>query len=71
LTYQGDLDHFWTEAAQPDPVNVEAFINVMAATIQIRGVFFNEPGLSAAVRSATERLVAGTVGTAAGLMRPG
>lgn len=62
LAYQGDLDSFWTEARRPDPKFVDAFINAMAATIQIRGVFFNEPGLTAGVSAAAERLFAREVG---------
>jgi capsular polysaccharide export protein len=59
LTHQGGLDTFWTEARQPDPALAEAFINAVAATLQIRGVFFNEPGLTAAVDTAVARLVSG------------
>ncbi|MCP5191424.1 MAG: hypothetical protein H6988_13710, partial [Pseudomonadales bacterium] len=33
-----------------------AFLNAMAATIQVRGVFYNQPGLDAGVAAATERL---------------
>jgi len=56
LTYQGELDDFWGDADQPDPILLQAFINVMAATIQIRGVFFSESGRSAAVTAVVQRL---------------
>jgi capsular polysaccharide export protein len=56
LTHQGELDGFWTECGGPDRDLVEAFIKAIAATIQIRGVFFREPGLSAAVNAAAIRL---------------
>lgn len=56
LTYQGTLDDYWAEAKRPDPALVDAFINAMSATIQIRGVFYSEPGLSAAVDEAVDRL---------------
>jgi len=56
LTYQGTLDSFWAGANQPDPILLQAFIDVMAATIQIRGVFFSEPGRTAAVTAAVQRL---------------
>lgn len=62
LAYQGELDRFWREAGRPDPGQVDAFVDVLAATIQIRGVFFSEPGLSAAVEAAAQRLFTGTVG---------
>lgn len=63
LAHQGHLDTFWTDARPPDPACVDAFVNTLATTIQIRGVFFNEPGLSAAVNSAAKRLYTGTVGS--------
>ena len=62
LSFQGPLDEFWTRAEAPDPANVQAFAGALAATIQLRGVFFSEPGLSAAVDKAVERLHAGMVG---------
>ncbi len=62
LTYQGDLDNFWREAQAPDAALVDAFINALAGTVQIRGVYYSEPGLSAAVRAAVERLYGQKVG---------
>ncbi|MDD4616122.1 MAG: capsular biosynthesis protein [Alphaproteobacteria bacterium] len=62
LTYRGDLDAFWRDAKAPKAVDVDAFINVLAATIQIRGVFFSEPGRSVAVKAAADRLFEGNVG---------
>jgi capsular polysaccharide export protein len=62
LSFQGTLDDFWTQAAAPDPANVRAFVGALAVTIQLRGVFFSEPGLSAADQQAVERLHAGKVG---------
>ena len=56
MTYQGQMDNYWKEAKQPDSKLVDAFINAIAGTIQIRGVFYNEPGLSAAVSEAVDRL---------------
>ena len=58
LTFQGELDEFWKRPGRPDPQLLDAFINLMVATTQIRGVFFAEPGCSAAVRSAVLRLLA-------------
>lgn len=62
LTFQGNLDHFWQDANLPDPQLSKALIQAMAATIQIRGVFFKEPGLTAAVNEAVDRLYGDTVG---------
>ena len=62
LSFQGSLDDFWAHAASPVPTDVGAFIGALAATIQLRGVYFSEPGLSAAVQQAVERLHAGKVG---------
>jgi capsular polysaccharide export protein len=62
LTYQGELDDYWKEAKQPDPALVEAFINAVAGTIQIRGVFYKEPGLNLGVSEAVDRLYNRSVG---------
>ncbi len=62
LTFRGELNSFWREAKAPDRENVDAFIKLLAATIQIRGVFFSEPGLSAGVKAAADRLYSGKVG---------
>ena len=62
LSHQGSLDTFWKEPGETDPDLADAFLQVLAATIQIRGVFFQEPGLSHAVDEAFERLHSNTVG---------
>ena len=62
LVHEGSLDEFWNSPQQPDPELMNAFIKVMVGSIQIRGVFFNEPGLSLAVEAAASRLYDGTVG---------
>ena len=41
LTAQMTLDDFWAAPPAPDQDLVDAFIRVLAGTIQIRGVFFN------------------------------
>ena len=56
LTYQGDLDHFWTEAQPPDGRLWDAFIRAMAAEIQIRGVYYKSEGRAVAVAAAADRL---------------
>ena len=62
LTYQGSLDSYWLQANQPDMSLVDAFIKVVANTIQIRGVYYSEPGLSTAVAEAVVRLSQRKVG---------
>ena len=68
LTYQGELDTFWQQAVPPDETLMESFVDVMVATIQIRGVYYREPGLSAAVDAAVQRLYDNTVGE---ILEPG
>lgn len=57
LTYQGQLDEFWNQAERPNPTLRDAYINAMAATIQVRGVFYKQPGLNAGVTVAAQRLL--------------
>lgn len=57
LSHQNGIDHFWAEAAAPDPELTADFLKALAASVQIRGVFFSEPGLSDAVDAALRRLL--------------
>ena len=61
LTFQGGIDEFWTRSVAPDPTLRDAFIRAIAGTIQIRGVYYNQPGLDAAVNEAAERLGRGLI----------
>jgi len=56
LTFQHGLDRFWTEAESPDNRLLHDYLTAMAASIQIRGVFYARPGLDAAVAEAVRRL---------------
>jgi capsular polysaccharide export protein len=58
LTYQGDLDHFWTDAEPPDMALFDALRRVLAHRCMIPGSFFNETGLRLAVEAAVGRLEA-------------
>lgn len=60
LTFRHGLDRFWTEAAPPDPVLVDALRRVLAARCLIRGGFFSADGIAEAVRNAVLRLEADT-----------
>ncbi|AOV17448.1 hypothetical protein BJI67_10610 [Acidihalobacter aeolianus] len=62
LTFQGDLDDFWTEGCPPDSELADVFATALAGTVLLRGVFFKEPGLTEAVTEACHRLLTGTVG---------
>lgn len=57
LCQQGPLAEFWRQPEPPDPLLRDAFLKAMAATIQIRGVFYNQPGLDAGVEAAARRLL--------------
>lgn len=61
LTFQDGLDRFWTERHPPEDTLRSAFVNLLAATIQLRGVYYNEPGLEAAVEAAAYRLHHGVI----------
>jgi capsular polysaccharide export protein len=63
LTFQGDLDAFWSAGGPPDPSLLDAFRRVLAARALIPGSFFSKPGLKVAVDAAVARLEA-EVGTA-------
>lgn len=67
LTFQGPLDGFWSQAAPPDPILGDAFIRAIAACLHVRGVFYRQPGLDAAVAAAVQRLDADTVNRCAAL----
>ena len=62
MTDQGTLDLYWKRPQKPDRELVDAFIKLMAHTILVRGVFFNEPGMSAAVSETVRRLHQNKVG---------
>jgi capsular polysaccharide export protein len=61
LTFQGPLDRFWTDAIPPENDLRGQYIKAIAACIQIKGGFFSESGLAAAVEGAAKRLHEGLV----------
>lgn len=61
LTHGGALDDFWA-AGPPDAGLTDAFLRSIAACLHVRGVYYREPGLTAAVEASARRLVDGTVG---------
>jgi capsular polysaccharide export protein len=56
LCEQGPLHGFWRKPQAPDPTLVEAFVDAVAGSLQVRGVFYREPGLGNAVAEAIARL---------------
>ncbi len=63
LAHTGDLDEFWA-SGPPEPGLTEAFLRGIAACLHVRGVYYREPGLTAAVEAAAHRLENGLVGVA-------
>lgn len=61
LTAQNTLDQFWQAPPAPEPGLREAFVRAIASCIQIKGGFFSEAGLQAAVEAAAERLSNGLI----------
>ncbi|MEO0635374.1 MAG: capsular biosynthesis protein [Pseudomonadota bacterium] len=57
-----DLDSFWSDPGEVDPELRSAFLTAMTASCLIRGVFYNEPGLTHAIGEAKRRIVARKVG---------
>lgn len=57
MTAQDGLDAFWQAPPTPDASLVADFVKAIAGTIMVRGTFYSEPGLSAAVEGATARLL--------------
>ncbi len=57
----GEIDRFWSDPRPPEPGLRDAFVRAMAGTVQIRGVYHLEPGLSAGVEAAVERLARGCI----------
>jgi capsular polysaccharide export protein len=56
LTFQGNLDAFWTEATPPDVASFEAFRRVLVHRCLIRGGFFSTQGVHTLADSAVARL---------------
>ena len=64
LTFQGELDRFWTEAESPDPALFAAFRRVLAHTCLVRGGFHSVKGSVMLTESAAARLSARSPGQA-------
>jgi capsular polysaccharide export protein len=56
VTFQGELDAFWTARTPPDAATFEAFRRVVVARCLVRGGYFSEVGLEMLVRGSQARL---------------
>jgi capsular polysaccharide export protein len=65
LTDQKPLDAFWRDPTPPDPELLRDFVRLLAATIQIKGSFYNRAGRHAAIREIVDRIASGRVNGAA------
>jgi capsular polysaccharide export protein len=70
LVDDGPLDEFWAAPRLPDPELRDAFMAALAATVQLRGVFYARPGLDAAVAETVERLDRGLINVPLGAVVP-
>jgi capsular polysaccharide export protein len=70
LVEDGSLDGFWSAPRLPDPGLRDAFMAALAATIQVRGVYYAQPGLDAAVAETVERLHRGWINVPFGALAP-
>lgn len=61
LTHQGKLDDFWREPTRPDAALRDAFFRLLAATIQVRGNFYNPVARAHAIAEMVDRLEANRV----------
>ncbi|MBP1852292.1 capsule biosynthesis protein [Rhizobium halophytocola] len=61
LTHQGSLDEFWTSPSPVDQPLVNQLVRAMAATIQVKGNFYDAQGKIAAVSEIVRRVRNGLV----------
>jgi capsular polysaccharide export protein len=58
LTFQGELDAFWTQAPPPDAAAFDCFRRVVAVRTQVNGGFYSKAARSLAVAGAAARFEA-------------
>lgn len=59
MTFQGALDDFWLSASPPDKDLVDDYIRLLAGAVHIRGEYYTQQGLEAAVPATVDRLEQG------------
>ena len=57
LTFQGNLDDFWTNPTPPDPYTFECFQRVVLYCTQINGGFYCRSGIRLAVENSAKLLI--------------
>lgn len=58
LTWQGDIDDFWTQVESPDMTLYSAFLDYVVHHTQINGDFYTRTGIAMAIAGAVQRLEA-------------
>jgi len=66
LVSKQSLDEFWSAPQHPDLELRDAFISALAATIQLKGTYYQQPGLNNAVEEAAYRLLNNRINQALG-----
>ena len=61
LTFQGELDEFWTQGEAPQAALRDAACALLCAAYMVRGVYFAREGRTAAVLATVERLDRGLI----------
>jgi len=61
LTFQRELDEFWTQGKAPHAALRDAAFALLCAAYMVRGVYFAREGRTAAVRATVERLDRGLI----------
>lgn len=61
LTHQRGLDCFWTDPDVPDPVLYGDFVKAIAASVQVKGNFYNKAGRKLAAETIVARIRDGLV----------
>lgn len=56
LTFDGDLDSFWTEVQPVNEIFMQTFVKVLAYAVQVKGSFYNKSGRVAATVEIAQRL---------------
>ena len=61
LTHQKGLDSFWNDPTPVDTGLLDRYIRALAASIQLKGDFYNRGGRKFAIAEIVSRIVNGTV----------
>lgn len=70
ITFQGELDAFWTTDYRPDPETYAALTKLLKASVQVKGNFFTRSGQEAAIPELARRLIEGDVNSYGAFVDP-